>query len=173
MPRSWAAAQSSNAVALAPRGSETGRCLSVADYVRGRRPPGRRIMLMLPTLCSYAPCLRMGGYVAATGTRCGHPPLEGASVGYPPRAGSRTLRHLFSPTRLHEDPQKILLCRPASSNPHLGHGSQRLLRGLRPGMSQRQLSIGYLCGSRRALCKAPSDRPSLWRARPHTVHAFR
>src|SRR5215475_16152815 len=35
MPRSWAAAQSSNAVALAPRGSESGRCLSVADYVRG------------------------------------------------------------------------------------------------------------------------------------------
>src|SRR4029450_9652573 len=31
------------AVALAPRGSEGGRCLSVGDYVRGRRgPPGRR-----------------------------------------------------------------------------------------------------------------------------------
>ena len=26
------------------------RCPSLADYVRGRRPPGRRIMLMLPTL---------------------------------------------------------------------------------------------------------------------------
>jgi len=30
------------AVALAPRGSETGRCLSVGDYVRGRRPPAGR-----------------------------------------------------------------------------------------------------------------------------------
>ena len=30
------------AVASAPRGSESGRCLSVGDYVMGRRPPTGR-----------------------------------------------------------------------------------------------------------------------------------
>src|SRR5215510_9727291 len=37
---------------MAPGGFLEGRCLRMADYVRGRRPPGRRIMLMLPTLSS-------------------------------------------------------------------------------------------------------------------------
>ena len=38
------------AVTSAPGAFLEGQCLRMADYVRGRRPPGRRIMLMLPTL---------------------------------------------------------------------------------------------------------------------------
>src|SRR5215472_15927841 len=57
MPRSWAAAQSSNAVALAPRGSETGRGLSVGAYVSARKatagltPPERANVAYAPGGC--------------------------------------------------------------------------------------------------------------------------
>jgi hypothetical protein len=46
------------AVTLAPRGSESGRCLSVADYVRAHGHPGgdrRRGVLMFPTLSTRGP----------------------------------------------------------------------------------------------------------------------
>src|SRR5215470_7374012 len=113
MPRSWAAAQSSNAVALAPRGSETGRCLSVADYVRGAGGhPGddrRRGVPMLTSLYSI---------VVEIAPRFRLDLLPGAHV---TAAAGLTLRpHPTMPTRLHPAPGSRCTSVGSLDNPPAG-----------------------------------------------------